>query len=311
MRRGLFVRASVSLALASAVGCTQGNAAEQDTATRQSVAAQGRELTDSERILVDQARELLVKDCMEAEGFRYWPGPVAGIEDRQGSGYVLDDVGWARKHGYGTRLQKKVEAALQSDPDHAYANALPEAERVRYSKTLDGNPVDGMLTAELPTGGSIQTPRHSCQTEAKEELYGDFPAWFRAEKAVTNLAGLYVPDLKKDERFTTALKAWSACMRERGHDYPDPARIREQLPHLTKGLSDTEAHAAEVNLAVDEAECATKETSLVRTARALEREYRGRLREYRDDIANHQHMQLRALERAKNLYTKATCAPDN
>jgi hypothetical protein len=38
---------------------------------------------------------------------------------------------------------------------------LVDAERVRYSKTLDGNPADGMLTAELPTGGSIQTPRRA------------------------------------------------------------------------------------------------------------------------------------------------------
>lgn len=58
---------------------------------------------------------------------------------------------------------------------------------MRYARTLDGDPSDGMLMSELPAGGAIQTPRHSCQAEANEQLYGDFPAWFRAEKAATAL----------------------------------------------------------------------------------------------------------------------------
>lgn len=103
---------------------------------------------------------------------------------------MLSDIGWAREHGYGTRLAERAAELQRNDPDHAYANAFPKADRVRHARTLDGDPSDGMLMSELPAGGAIQTPRHSCQAEANEQLYGDFPAWFRAEKAATGLTAL-------------------------------------------------------------------------------------------------------------------------
>ncbi len=312
MKRGFAsVWLGAIVAAAAVAGCAAGGEGSARGEGRQVGAGEVRDLTDAEQIVVDRATQLLVRECMEEAGFRYWPEPVAGVDERRGGGYVLDDVGWARRHGYGTRLQEKALAAQKNDRNHAYANALPEARRVRYSKTLDGDPSAAVLTVELPAGGTVQTPRHGCRAEAKGTLYGDFPAWFRAEKTATNLTPLYVPDLLADERFGTARTAWSACMRARGHDYADPARIRERLPRLTRGLSEAKAHAVEVELAVAEARCATEETSLVRTARALEREYRGGLREYRDDVADHRRMQHAALERAEELCGPAACDPDS
>ncbi|MEU0188414.1 hypothetical protein ABZ250_00825 [Streptomyces afghaniensis] len=72
--------------------------------------------------------------------------------------------------------------------------------------------------------------------------------------------------------------------------------ISDKLYALTAGLSPARAHATEVELAVAEATCAV-ETSLARTARALEREYRTeKLRRYSHDIALYQRMRLTALE---------------
>lgn len=172
---------------------------------------------------------------------------------------------------------------------------------MRYSDVLDGNPSAGLLTAELPTGGTIQTPADSCVAKAKGELYGDFPAWFEAEKVATNLVGLYAEDLIEDERFGAALTAWSECTRERGHDYPDPPAIRQDLARLTEGLSDGRARAVEKELAVDEATCAVRETSLVSTTRDLESEYRDGLRQYRDDVAEYHRLQHAALENAREI----------
>jgi hypothetical protein len=42
----------------------------------------GRAITDAEQLVVDEARELLIEECMADEGFRYWPVPVGGVEER-------------------------------------------------------------------------------------------------------------------------------------------------------------------------------------------------------------------------------------
>lgn len=308
MKRAFLATCTAAAVAAAMVGCTTasaGRVSDADAAhaaqTRADAVETGRAITDAEQVLVDQARELLIEDCMAAEGFRYWPVPVGTVEERQGSGYVLDDVGWAREHGYGTEFQDRVAAIQQNDPNHAYANALPEAERLRYSDVLDGNPSAGLLTAELPAGGAIQTPSDSCVAKAKGELYGDFPAWFQAEKVATNLVGLYADDLVEDERFEAALTAWSECMHERGHDYPDPPAIRQDLARLTEGLSEGRTRAVEKELAVDEATCAVRETSLVSTTRDLESEYRDGLRQYRDDVAEYHRLQHVALENAREV----------
>lgn len=312
MRRAFFSNCAAAVVAVAVVGCTTAAGSEMSgaDAAQADAAETERALTDAEQVLVDEARELLIEDCMAAEGFRYRPVPVAGVEERQGLGYVLDDVGWAREHGYGTELQERLVAILQDDPNTAYANALPKAERLRYSIALDGDATADTLTAELPMGGAVQTPADSCVAHAKGELYGDFPEWFQAEKVATNLVGLYAPDLIADERFEAALTAWSECMQERGHDYPDPPAIREDLPRLTDGLSDEKALDVEQELAVAEAICATRETSLVSTTRDLESEYRGRLRQYRDDVITYQRLQHAAVERAREILA-AEPAPSN
>ncbi|MFD9502254.1 hypothetical protein [Streptomyces sp. NPDC060035] len=273
---------------------------EQDSALR-SLKGQERDLTDAEEVLVEHAESMLVKKCMEGKGFRYWVGPMASVAERQGDGYVLDDVSWARTHGYGGELEKKAERARPADPNAAYANALPEAERIRYSKTLDGNPSKGELSVDLPAGGTVSTTSTGCLADAKGKLYGDTVTWFRVNRITTSLTPLYIPDLVKDQRLVNAVEAWSWCMREAGHPYASPDGIREERDALTQGMSAARAHATEVELAVAEATCAVK-TSLGTAARTLEREYRTTmLQRYGADMATYQRMRLAALALAKNI----------
>ncbi|WP_032763920.1 hypothetical protein [Streptomyces sp. CNS654] len=298
---------AASIVVGAVAGCTtDGNGpsaqdgSQRDTASTNAM-GEARELTDAEQILVQRAEQLLVKKCMKSEGFRYWVGPLPTVDDLKGGGYVVTDVAWAKKHGYGSRLQEKVQEAQRNDPNHSYANALPEKDRIRYGETLEGTPSSGMLTAELPGGGTVRTPDASCQVDAKQQLYGDFATWFRAEKTATNLSGMYVPDLVDDKRFVRAVEKWSTCMAEAGHAYADPPAIREKLPGLAEGQDPDEAFAVEVDLAVAEATCATS-SSLSETARTLEAEYRDRkLGPYREDIAAYQRMSLTALARAEDI----------
>lgn len=297
LKRGFAVACVGAVVIAvTAVGCT----ADHGT-TATAPRAQGRQLTDAEHLLLEHAEALLVKKCMESKGFKYWAEQLLTVDDLKGGGYVLTDVAWARKHGYGSRLKERLQGIQHSDPNNTYANSLPEKRRVSYSRTLEGGPSSGMLTAELPAGGTVQTPRHSCQTEAKGRLYGDFETWFRAEKIATNLSPLYVPQLVKDKRFVRAVQQWSTCMRAAGHEFADPPSVREQLPTLTKGLDKDEAYAVEVGLAVDEADCANR-TPLSKTAHTLQSEYRAKtVGRFAAEVATYERLSLTALARAKDI----------
>ncbi|MGV4888604.1 hypothetical protein ACSR0Z_18745 [Streptomyces viridosporus] len=296
---GATVMGATLIAVVGMAGCGAATSSEKRDAVRPEERL--RELTAAEEVLVEKAEQLLVEECMEKAGFRFWVTEVESVESRKGSVFVLDDVDWAKEHGYGGRFRRDAEEARRNGPNGTYANSLTQEERARYRAVLDGTPSSGMLSVALPGGGTVRTPRDSCHARAKGRLYGDFKTWFRVEKIATNLTPLYVPALTADKRFTKALAAWSRCMDGRGRNYSDPFEIRAELDLLTDGLSGAAAHAVEVGLAVDEAECA-EESSLADTARALEDEYRAqKTRRYGEEIAAFQRMRLTALDRAEDV----------
>lgn len=300
---GVLNRVVVVIVVAAVTGCSAPTDADR-SGTGQLASggdAPARELTDAELGRLRTAEELLVKKCMGQRGFQYWPAPQLDADVLKGRGPLLTDVDWAREHGYGSRLAEELEQARLGDPNHAYANALPANDRVRYGKALDGQRSGGVLTAELPGGGTIQIFRDSCWAKAKQQLYGDLDAWFQAEKTAMHATGLYQPDLVEDERFRSAVVEWSTCMRHAGHDYASPPEVRQGLPGLTKGMSAEEGFAVEVGLAVADATCATT-TPLADTARALESEYRHRgLQPVAEEMATYRRMAVAALSRVQDI----------
>lgn len=302
--RGAAGTVAAAVVLIAAVGCGGPGTAAPAQPTRGGGPA--RDLTAAEEVVLDRAEELLVQRCMARAGFSFWPAAVAGAAEREGHGYVLDDVGWAKKYGYGGQFAKKAERSRRDGPNASYLNALPRTRQIRYDAALDGRLSGDALEVELPQGGTVKTPGDGCRATAQTKLYGDFPTWFRARTISTNLTSLYVPDLVRDGRFREAVEAWSACMRAKGHDYADPPAVRAELPELTQGLDDAEAHAVEVRLAVDEATCATT-TRLAATGRELEREYRAeKTARYSEDARTYQRLRLSALARAHEVVDDAT-----
>lgn len=260
-----------------------------------------RELTVAERIQLQQAEERLTRACMAREGFPYWIQAPLSVEERQGFGFVLDDVGWATRNGYGSRIQQRVLDTKKSNANLRYRGSLTKARLARYTAALSGGPGAPVLSVALPAGGTISSLLGGCQAKAQEELYGDRETWFRVDKIATNLSPLYLPDLVEDERFSTALRAWSRCMGREGHTYANPSEIRSALPRLTKGLTSAKAYAVEVRLAVAEATCA-RTSALADTGRALQREYRDRAsKPYTADLALHSRLEHAALARAGQL----------
>lgn len=286
------------LAACAAVGCVSDNIGQHMRGT----SSEPRKLTLAEEVRLDEAEELLIKACMERRGFRYWLGLVEGVAARRTNGYVTTDVATARQHGYGGKLREQMETRKRHEPNIRYANALPEAERRRYGIALFGDPETGTLTIDLPAGGTISKPNNGCLAEAESELYGDLSAWVRAEKVAMGVTSLYVSDLLDDPRFVAALRTWSECMSEAGHNYRTPAEIRQRLPELKAGATPEQAHYIEVRLATAEATCATA-TSLASAARRLDQEYRAaRLAPYQAEINTYERMRVAAVMRIEDLF---------
>ncbi|MGW0801604.1 hypothetical protein [Nonomuraea sp. NPDC002799] len=260
-----------------------------------------RPVTETELLQVERAEQVLIQECMTRQGFRYWPPAQLSAEERQGSKFMLTDVGWARRNGYGGRLRGRVMAVKAENQNHVYATGLSDGEVARYNRTFDGGDDAPTMTVRLPAGGSVTSRTGGCMAEAHERLYGDRAAWFRVSTIATNLQPLYVPDLVADQRFVAVLRTWSQCMAGRGHPYPDPAAIRSSLPKLTKGLDPAAAHTVEVELAVAEATCA-QSASYPKIARALEEDYRERAaKPYAGELDTYRRLGRAAVEQAKQI----------
>jgi hypothetical protein len=294
MKRRFIAACAVAAALsAAATGCTAQNEDAPGAAVHES--------TGTERRLLSEATQQLVKECMARHGFRYWVVHPLTAEESRPVGYVQDDVAWARRHGYGSRISAKAELARKTNPNGAFRKALPRDRGRAYDTALDGGPSAPVLSVEAPGGGTIRKRVGGCVAESEKRLYGDPRAWFAAEKTATNLRPLYGADLMRDRRFATAVKAWSACMTAKGHPYENPSDARRAaIASGSRQPADT-GFAAEREVAVADAVCA-RENRLRAVGRERESHYVTKLRErygYRLDTF-HQ-MRRAALARAQKI----------
>jgi hypothetical protein len=264
----------------------------------------GRDLTRAEESRISAAENRLVKGCMNRRGFSYWEWDPMTPEESRTVGYIQDDVAWARKHGYGSRIDAKATWARINNPNGAYSRTLSDERRRAYDRALDGGPYAPVLTAKVPGGGTISRRAGGCTAEAQERLYGDLKTWFPLDKAAGNLRLLYVPKVMRDQRFREALRLWSACMHQAGHPYADPGQARDAA---RKGIQEKtgaaldKAFTTETKIAAADALCARR-TSLKSVGRAREAHYLKELTgEYRDELAAHRRLQWAALARAEKI----------
>ncbi|MFE2023034.1 hypothetical protein ACFW9O_33910 [Streptomyces sp. NPDC059499] len=304
MKRRFIAACAVAAALsAAATGCAQDTARRSPT-TAAAPDRSEQELTQAERLRISDAAEVLTKRCMNRAGFSYWTGVRLSLEESRSPGYVNDDVGWAAEHGYGSRVQEKVDRARRANPNSTYRAGLSPQRRKAYDRVLDGGRDATVLTTEIPTPagtGEISKRLGGCSAEVEKKLYGDPAAWFRADKAVTNLQPLYVPRITRDKKFTDALARWSRCMARAGHRYPDPPAAQDAVARKAAGLTPGEAFEAEKRVAVAESRCSRK-SSLGAVARERETYYRGVLPDrYEELIDSHRRLERDAYTRAAEI----------
>jgi hypothetical protein len=242
------------------------------------------------------AEQLLLRDCMRHAGFDYVVYDPREIPEVRGFPYVLDDVGWARRHGYGTDLRRAQERAVADDPNERYFQGLPGKRRAAALVAANGSDPN-RLTITTIDGAQYGRDPHSCGSQAMQRLYGDLAGWFGARASMDAITAMRTSAVLADPAFVRATRPWADCMRRAGHPFTDPAALRASLPDSAHPMP----RAAEISLATAEATCA-KRSGLAATAAALDKRHDVALRaRYRTVVSTYQRLRAAALPRARSI----------
>ncbi|MFD0884513.1 hypothetical protein ACFQ08_08090 [Streptosporangium algeriense] len=249
-----------------------------------------RELTLREAALLNDAEQLLIKQCMRQGGFAYWVVEAAPPPDFP---YVLADVNVAQAHGYGTVVSRRNSP----HPNQVHGMSLSLDRRQAWLAAIHGRLTDGQFEATLPSGGVVRHSTRGCTSQAQQQLYGDARTWFRVKEIKANLRAVKQDAVGGDPAFVTAMAGWADCMRGRGQVFRSPGEIRAVLDRSRQeGTEDRWRRAA-----VAEATCARR-TGLSATAHSLDRHYEQRLHaEYREELTTWRRLALSALPRARTI----------
>ncbi|MFJ6793418.1 hypothetical protein [Streptomyces sp. NPDC091268] len=246
--------------------------------------------------LLERAEQILISGCMRERGFPYAvTGAPAADPAARSFPYAVDDVEWARAHGYGADAEKRSAEAREADPNQQYFHRLPAQRRAAARTALMGRSPVG-LSAEAPTGMTLTASTEGCIAQAQRTLYGDLAGWFRAKVVTMNLRPVQETWVREDRRYADAVGEWAACMRAAGRPYATPLDSRQ----AAAGLPDAAATA----LAVAEATCATG-TSLARVSQALDLTYGEQVRaRHQDAIDLRRRLQNDALPTAERVVAR-------
>jgi hypothetical protein len=249
----------------------------------------------SDAQVLDIAQQLLERQCMIRHGFRMSVSSHEPVADMRDFPYVIDDVAWAGRHGYGSDLRRALDRYRATEPNGRYFASLDAGRRAAALDALHGTG-PGRLTAHLPGGGVVAHSDTGCTAEAEGRLYRDLPAWFRLSHVKAGITPVVRNQVQNDPRYQAATGRWAQCMRRSGQPATDPADAR------ARGLAS--ARRAEIALAVAEATCA--QTTLGPVSAQLDAERAAALRSaYRTDLDLEQSLRSAALPRARVVVANA------
>ncbi|MER7823874.1 hypothetical protein ABTX85_15060 [Streptomyces sp. NPDC096097] len=249
--------------------------------------------------LLHTAGELLVQDCMRAQGFSYWPVPRVPHPDLRDFPYGVDDVDWARAHGFGRRIEQQLDQEAAAGPRARYQSGL-SAERLEALGVALMGPDSKGLAVENPGGGTLSHSDRGCITTSWRELYGDVRLWFGASETVKQLGAVRTGRVGEDPAFRTALAGWSECVGRRGFPAAHPVRQRDEQLARTGPA----AEAQDVPMATAQAECA-RSTGLADTAQDLHRRCSDMIRaEHGAAFDAMRRMQVAALPTARDVVAR-------
>ncbi|MEV6583105.1 hypothetical protein AB0M92_33660 [Streptomyces sp. NPDC051582] len=276
-----------------------GGPSPKAAAGRTAPLAPAREPSAAETRLLERAEQILISRCMDGRGFPY-AVTEAPDADARSFPYGVDDVEWARAHGYGGRDERAAAQAREADPNQRYFRGLSASGRAAARTALMGSAPVG-LSATAPTGMTITASPEGCIADAERTLYGDLATWFRVKVVTMNLRPVRETRVHEDRQYADAVGQWAACMRAAGRPYAGPDASRQAAARFGESMPPAEADAAEAELAVIEATCASG-TPLARVSKALDHTYGEQLRaRHREEIALRWRLQNGALPMARQV----------
>lgn len=228
-----------------------------------------------EKAISVQAEDILVRKCVEANGFEYpaaefVPAPVTNRR------YGLIDRVAAATVGYA--LPKPIHTV---DPVAAYYETLPQRRKPAY---------------EVALFGDDESP--GCLEKARQHLAGSKRALDSLDRAFNRLQllGLEVwNEARMDNRVAGALQRWSGCMRSFGFE-----SVSDPFEAADLAATDNN-YTNDLDMAVAEVVCKER-IDLVETWSNVEAEYqRGAMREHQALIDTYQLVRRAMYVTAKQL----------
>lgn len=292
----------VVIAIALAVVWTSANGATVSTpadTTARSAPKQPLNLrppTPAELDVLHDAVEFRIRDCMAAQGVRYIPGPRSPGFGYRSFPYVIDDVGWAKAHGFGRDIEAKLDQDAKNGTAGRYYHSLSREQLDAYGQALTRGRLTG-LSATSPLGGTVTHSDGGCEAEVWQQIYGSAAQWFQASTIVTNLDNIRHSMVQSDNKFAVAVHAWSKCMLGNGIAVADPATL-QQTQLAKTGVT---AQSQDIAVATFEAQCAVT-SGLSRSVQELDHSYGDQLHtKYRSTYDTLYRLQLTALPLARSV----------
>lgn len=210
-------------------------------------------LTTAERYQLNSAIQVLANRCMADFGF-----PPEESSDSLEELIIVDRESRNRRYGSTDVRQAKVSGLLpahvawsqvrnkdkaQSDParllvEIGSAEGLPEEDQVDSPGEVDGKAI----------------PPNGCLGDAREKIYGTNTVVAHFVLA-DDLENVTAAEAAADSRVVSVEKEWVSCMNGRGYSYLG-LRDDTEREKVSAGLKEEERPtAAEIQLAVAEAEC--------------------------------------------------------
>jgi hypothetical protein len=256
-------------------------------------------ITSSDATLLYDAEQRLIQDCMHRHGFSYWITPMVKSQEHSvlQFPYVVDDVAWARRNGFGGG----TASTAQPDPNWRYFYmTLPISLRADYMTALSGAEGSPGIQVTLPNGIALGHSKSGCMAAADAELYGNYVAWFEAVNFVDSLEPLSQIQALNDPKYALAVRHWSQCIHAYGYAYPTPSSLAHAF-NASPGPHSRATGRASINAAVAEARCAIR-TGLANTARRLANSYFSTILEkYSKEVQAYRRLQLAAIPRAHKI----------
>lgn len=165
-----------------------------------------------------------------------------------------------RLRGYGLFSQYSATnaagPAMVAGTNDYYVAHLPAAEQATYVKALRGDPSD-RAGLQLSDGKQITFPRHGCEAQARERLYGSVLAAAQVDYVtqVTNIS--LTAKVKQDPEYVDALAQWSTCMAVQSYRFGAPEDATKYLTtrYLNEGATPT-VRDTEIAIALRDSVCA-------------------------------------------------------